>query len=1683
MNPAGSSTSRNAVREFESLWAGDSVPPDFRVFLQNHPELSLQSRMRICMIDQSERWGRSSPLDLEEYIAVLVSEGPPDPELLPLIVAEFHFRSRSESQPGLEDFVQRFPNLAVELAAVLKPEEFYDDRPMTPPQHVGDTAVQGSLQLDQPNQNPPPEFIPTYIPDHASQQAPQEPLQIGRYKILRVLGDGGFGRVYLAQDGELGRNVAIKVPHPSRVARLSDIDAYLSEARIVANLDHSAIVPVYDCGRTADGRCFAVSKFIEGCDLATKLKRTPLTFSASAQLLQRVAEGLHFAHLKGIVHRDIKPGNILLDTNDQPYIADFGIALKEEEYGKGHTVMGTVPYMSPEQLRGEGHLVDGRSDIFSLGVTMYEMLTGRRPFPSNRHTRELNVEPRPPRQVDDSIPQELERICLKALAARVVDRYSTALDFATDLELFLKGPLNPGDRPHVAIPVVTPGQSGTASKYTSGNAPQEPWPAIVPKGLRSFDREDSSFFLQLLPGPRDREGIPESILFWRKRISEFDPDRTFRVGLIYGPSGCGKSSFLKAGVIPRLPPNVTAIYVEATPQETEARLLRALRKHFPELPSDQSLTESLAAIRRGQILAPARKLVIVLDQFEQYLHAHDSHSWSPLLLALRQSDGEHLQTILGVRDDFWMAVTQFMDELEVPFVRGENVAAIDLFNVSHARKVLTAIGQAYSALPSQHSEITPDQKSFIGRAVQELSYADHIIPVHLALFAEMVKDKRWASETLTELGGIAGIGVTFLEETFNGATASPMHRLHQKAARRVLKALLDEGETDIKGAMKSHGELLTISGYEEHPRDFETLLHILDAELRLITPTDPEGLDSADLSSGSGNRVRERFFHLSHDYLVPSLRDWLTRKQKETRRGRAELLLSDRAAGYHASKRARNLPSLLEWLGILAFVPKRSRLATPAQRDLLQASRRYYSRWILAVSFVGVVAVWSGREAYFRAYAESLVDSIKTADTAKIPEIEIQIAKYSHWTTPLLRQLLKESPADSLARLHAAMVMKSIDPPTQETLLKGLNRVSPTGFSPVCDAIQKKGKVATAVEQLWKRLLDPLKSPSDRFRAGLALIRLDPPDVQKPNQKWTGVFPFLADQLVEEVKLNPETYGPWGKELKSFRELLYPRLFAIFAPETEAGLGEVDRNHAATLLGDLYQDNPRILVALILDSDQSQFDNLKHHLFDPEQQSTIRSELLGAFNQAIPPLHLETPPARQNPEFQPAVERNRKKVDDHLRLIRHKAHAAVALLEFDVSGPVLVSLAPSETPDLQSHTEDRLSRLGTKPETLFKLMQSEADVKTQGALIRSLGGMEPAMLSEEHRVSIGTNLLAKFKTHPDSGIHSAAEWFLRRHGFVDKVEQFLADTDLREPAEDRSWYVNPVGETMVVFRGPITTVTGSPEYEIGHESNERMLKVEIPRSFAMATTEVKYQDFLLCNPIYKHKDDEIFPFPESPIVNVSWDWAALYCNHLSQMAGIPADQWCYRDNSGVFSAEPDCLHRSGYRLPTEAEWEHACRSGTVTPFPWGHNNQLCDRYAITLHNSAMDGNSINWLSNTPAPSVFGLFSVCGNVAEIIHENYRKDFTIFVDETEKFVDFRTDVEYVPDLATNTDIRKENGTATPTQMPDAEKSKRLTRGGGSTTAPAKCRSANRTESTASGLVSSRIGFRVVRTVAVD
>src|SRR5436190_19674253 len=271
--------------------------------------------------------------------------------------------------------------------------------------------------------------------------------ELGDYELLEEIGRGGQGVVFRARQKSLNRIVALKVISLGQWASKAHLKRFRREAEAAASLDHPCIVPIYEVGER-DGQCYFSMKFVEGGQLDEVVKHTPLSIRQAVELIEKVARTVHYAHEHGILHRDIKPGNILLDIKGEPQLTDFGLArLVESESTVTRTleVLGTPSYMAPEQAAGNNPATAGltsATDVYGLGAVLYQLLTGHPPFAGGTTYETikllLETEPRPPRLWNPKVDRDLSTICLKCLEKDPQRRYSSALALAEDLERWLK---------------------------------------------------------------------------------------------------------------------------------------------------------------------------------------------------------------------------------------------------------------------------------------------------------------------------------------------------------------------------------------------------------------------------------------------------------------------------------------------------------------------------------------------------------------------------------------------------------------------------------------------------------------------------------------------------------------------------------------------------------------------------------------------------------------------------------------------------------------------------------------------------------------------------------------------------------------------------------------------------------------------------------------------------------------------------------------------------------------------------------------------------------------------------------------------------------------------------------------------------------------------------------------------
>jgi serine/threonine protein kinase len=401
----------------------------------NNPgSLPLSAELRIDAVCAAfeAAWKAGDPPRIEDYLAeISASERPA--LLCELLQMDLEYLRKSGRVPTQQEYKSRFPDCATLIEAAFDQGGCIGDERLGGAIHAKRSTVRfWQSECDSP------------APGQAAATPsgePSLPERIGRYKIIGEIGRGTFGIVYLARDEDADRRVAVKVPSPKLLATNRAREEFLRELRSVARLRHDGIVIVHNFGEESCGTCYIVYEYIEGITLAKRMKHGAISFVDAASIVSRVAEALHHAHSQDLIHRDVKPANILIDKKGQPRIIDFGLAAREEELADGKDrLAGTYPYMSPEQVRR--HWIDGRSDTFSLGVVLYELLCGRRPFVGNTKNELFEQikhrEARPPRQIDDSIPFELEAICLKALCKDVNARFPTAKDMAENLRRWVE---------------------------------------------------------------------------------------------------------------------------------------------------------------------------------------------------------------------------------------------------------------------------------------------------------------------------------------------------------------------------------------------------------------------------------------------------------------------------------------------------------------------------------------------------------------------------------------------------------------------------------------------------------------------------------------------------------------------------------------------------------------------------------------------------------------------------------------------------------------------------------------------------------------------------------------------------------------------------------------------------------------------------------------------------------------------------------------------------------------------------------------------------------------------------------------------------------------------------------------------------------------------------------------------
>lgn len=633
--------------------------------------------------------------------------------------------------------------------------------------------------------------------------------------------------------------------------------------------------------------------------------------------------------------------------------------------------------------------------------------------------------------------------------------------------------------------------------------------------------------------------------------------------------------------------------------------------------------------------------------------------------------------------------------------------------------------------------------------------------------------------------------------------------------------------------------------------------------------------------------------------------------------------------------------------------PIRARRVSLFERGRKWAKRKPTAAALVAVGLLAISALaFAGLWHTYRLRedrAASLVRALISADTTVVPAILREIDEDRATVNPLLIQALDKHPATSRARLHLGMALLPVDSDQVEFLYGRLLTAQPDEVVVLRDALWDHR--ATVTPRLWTSLLGEPEAGA-QLRSACVLAAFDPHD-----RRWSEAAPRLVAALLRE---NPLLLGRWIEALRPVRHaFLEPLADAL----RDAKRPEAEHFLLANLLADYGSDHPDLLSRLLPDLQARSFVVLLRHV--------------KATGDATVPVLREV---LSRPGTAGVAEDAQA---------QRQANAAVALAHLGHEDVLWPLLRHSPDPTLRTALVHALGPLQVEPAALVRRLEAETEPSVRRALVLALGEYtDPQWAGREAgavRARLRTLLLRLYSSDSDPGMHAAAEWLLRRWGQDAELDRLNAPLVSASGRDGRHWSVDRYGQTRVVIAGPVEFWMGAPPDEPDRTDREARHRVRIPRSYALGAREVtvaQFDRFLAKHPRHGYEPPKKYaPTTDSPAIGVTWYEAAQYCRWLSEVAGVPDSEMCYPPVEEIKEGmvlPKDFLSRTGYRLPTEAEWEYACRAGATTLYASGTSEQFLAQYAAFAH-------PCNDPSGSLKPNDFGLFNMHGSVFEWVHE--------------------------------------------------------------------------------------------------
>jgi len=666
------------------------------------------------------------------------------------------------------------------------------------------------------------------------------------------------------------------------------------------------------------------------------------------------------------------------------------------------------------------------------------------------------------------------------------------------------------------------------------------------------------------------------------------------------------------------------------------------------------------------------------------------------------------------------------------------------------------------------------------------------------------------------------------------------------------------------------------------------------------------------------------------------------------------------------SQRYQSAADLADDLG--CFLEGKPIAAQPPSKfgRLIRAAKRHPAGVTAAVflmALAGIVLLgWRINVAQQRRLSDrALVESIAMADVQVLPQLLDRLSPNDGEMVSLVRKALASTSTGDAAWVNLSLAGVTLNPTSSTTaaaLLAYLPEARPSEIRLLVSVLTRQSAIDS--RDAWLIVLDPQESNDARLKASCLAAAVSPND-----SRWAAAAPVIAKTLVWQ---HPLDVGTYTTALHTIGESLVPALISLYHDEA---LEPVAREIAVGVITRFAAEDPSTLANLIVDADSSEFrlilPALRRHKVEAARRLLVLAAERTDIDQVAESLADET----------------RHVVLKHYdRAQQRRAVAMVALWQLGEVDPALIALSDQSEPALRSWLIELLASLGVSARDLWESLATTSDASARQALVLAVGQAPLDQLSHAARGQLMIDAVELYRRDPHPGVHAACRWLLENrldaHDHCAEVDAAIA----QGLSPDRGWYVGANGHSYSVLRGVLTLTMGSPVTEISREEDEAAHVVRLNYSLAVCTHEVTIGQFLkfrerFFNRRYSSRDD-------CPANNITWFDAAAYCRWLSEMESVPEEQMCFPPLAEIgpgMKLPANWSDRAGYRLPTEAEWEYACRGGVQASRHIGEGKQLLSRYAWHIENS--DDHA--WPVGRLKPNSFGLFDMLGNVTERCQE--------------------------------------------------------------------------------------------------